>query len=78
MAIPDHVRTNFQTLLRAAASGELALIECTDNISAEPRYVLCAIAFDPAPDAFILTPFGHLAADDPYQLYVPPEVVPGT
>jgi hypothetical protein len=34
MAIPDHVRANFPTLLRAAAAGDLALIECTDVKSA--------------------------------------------
>ena len=28
--IPDHARVNFQTLLRAAESGDLALMECTD------------------------------------------------
>ena len=30
MSIPDHARANFQTLLRAAASGDLALMECTE------------------------------------------------
>ena len=31
MSIPDHARANFQTLLRAAASGDLALMECSDG-----------------------------------------------
>lgn len=30
MAIPDHARANFQTLLRAARRGDLALMECAD------------------------------------------------
>ena len=48
MAIPDHARANINKLLRAAASGELALLEAADALTGEPRYVLCAItpAFD--------------------------------
>ena len=30
MSIPDHARANFQTLLRAAADRNLALMECRD------------------------------------------------
>lgn len=78
MAIPDHARANFNTLLSAAASGELALLEAADALTGEPRYVLCAItpAFDRDQYEFILTPFGHLAPDDPYDRYVPPGAVP--
>ncbi len=46
MAIPHAFRANFDTLLRAAADGNLALLECTDTVSGAPRYVLCAVAFD--------------------------------
>lgn len=70
MAIPDHARTNFATLLRAAASGDLALMECLDAHSREPRFVLCAVGRDGA--EFVFTPFGHLAHDNPYDAYLPP------
>ena len=70
MAIPDYARTNFQTLLRAAAAGDLALMECLDAQSREVRYVLCAVGRDGP--AFVFTPFGHLAPDDPYDAYLPP------
>ena len=43
MAIPDYLRTNFQTLLRAAGDGNLALMECQDAQSGEPRFVICAV-----------------------------------
>jgi Family of unknown function (DUF6117) len=43
MNIPDHVRANFNTLLRAAAAGDLALVECADAMTGEPRYVIGAI-----------------------------------
>jgi Family of unknown function (DUF6117) len=43
MSIPDHFSTNFDTLLRAASNGNLALMECIDAITGEPRYVICAV-----------------------------------
>ena len=46
MSIPDHARANFQTLLRAAADGNLALMECIDAVTGEPRYVICAVGRD--------------------------------
>jgi hypothetical protein len=42
MSIPDHARANFTTLLRAAADGNLALMECADAVTGEARYVICA------------------------------------
>lgn len=71
MAIPDYARANFDTLLRAAVDGNLALVEYTDAVTGEPRYVLCAVAF--ADGAYAMTPFGHLAEGNPYEAYVPPE-----
>lgn len=75
MAIPDHLRANFETLLRAAGADDLALVECEDAETLEPRYVVCAVARDG--DAFVLTPLGHLADGDPYALYRPPMGGPG-
>ncbi|OJY74070.1 MULTISPECIES: DUF6117 family protein [unclassified Rhizobium] len=68
--IPDHARANFQTLLRAAESGDLALMECTDAMTGEPRYVIAAVGRDG--DSYVFTPFGHLAEGDPYEAYAPP------
>ena len=34
MAIPDYARTNFNTLLRAAGDGNLALMGCLDAVTA--------------------------------------------
>ncbi|GLT01033.1 hypothetical protein GCM10007897_24240 [Sphingobium jiangsuense] len=63
MAIPDHARANFQTLLRAAQAGDLALMECNDAVSGEPRYVLCGVGHRNG--EFVMTPFGHLAEGNP-------------
>ncbi len=75
MSIPDHARTNFNTLLRAAASGDLALVECADAVTGEPRYVLCAVGRDG--DDYVMTPFGHLAPGNPFEAYAPPRTSPG-
>lgn len=70
MSIPDHARASFQTLLRAAAEGNLALLECTDAATGATRYVICAVGR--AEGDFVFTPFGHLADGNPYEAYVPP------
>ena len=71
MSIPDHARANFQTLLRAADDGNLALLECTDAVTGAPRYVVCAVGRDG--EEFLFTPFGHLADGNPYEAYRPLE-----
>ncbi|EKJ95102.1 hypothetical protein C241_15128 [Bradyrhizobium lupini HPC(L)] len=71
MAIPDHARANFDTLLRAASDGNLALIECLDAATREPRYVLCAVGRSVG--EYVFTPFGHLADGNPYDAYLPPD-----
>ena len=70
MTIPDRARENFETLLRAAADGNLALMECADALTGEPRYVICAVGRDGA--EFVFTPFGHLADGNPFDAYLPP------
>ncbi len=74
MSIPEYARVNFNTLLRAAACGDLALVECADAMTGGPRYVICAIARDRAD--YVITPFGHLAPRDPYEAYELPLTSP--
>ncbi|TIW96526.1 MAG: hypothetical protein E5V59_10910 [Mesorhizobium sp.] len=71
MSIPDHVRSNFQTLLRAAGDGNLALMECADAATGQRRYVICAVGREGAD--YVFTPFGHLADGNPYDAYRPPD-----
>lgn len=68
MAIPEPYRHNFETLLRAAADGNLALMECTDAVSSVPRYVLAAVGR--MGGDFAITPFGHLHEGNPFEAYV--------
>ena len=70
MAIPDPFKRNFETLLRAAADGNLALLECLDAVTGEPRYVICAVGRED--QAYLMTPFGHLQEGNPFDAYVPP------
>ena len=71
MAIPDYARANFETLMKAAKAGDLALMECTEVVSGETRYVLCAVGRDGGD--YVFTPFGHLADGNPYDAYLPPD-----
>lgn len=70
MAIPDYARRNFETLLKAAEAGDLALMECTEVASGEILCVLCAVGRDNGD--YVMTPFGHLAPGNPYETYIPP------
>ncbi|BCH21538.1 DUF6117 family protein [Mesorhizobium sp. L-8-3] len=71
MAIPDYARTNFNTLLRAAGDGNLALMECADALTGEKRYVIAAVGRDGGD--YVFTPFGHLADGNPCDAYLPPD-----
>lgn len=72
MAIPDHARSNFNTLLRAADDGNLALMECLDAVTGDRRFVICAVGRADDGD-YVMTPFGHLAVGNPYDAYLPPD-----
>ncbi len=74
MSIPDYISKNFDTLLRAASNGNLALMECTDAITGEPRYVICAVGREGTD--YLFTPFGRLADGNPYDAYLPPAETP--
>ena len=69
--IPDYIRANFQTLMRAVENGDLALMECADVESGAPRYVICAVGRNGG--EYFFTPLGHLAEGKPYEAYHPPE-----
>ncbi len=71
MSIPEYARTNFQTLLRAAGDGNLALMECADAETGAPRFVICAVGR--VSGDYVFTPFGHLAEGNPYDAYLPPD-----
>ncbi|NLA66718.1 MAG: long-chain fatty acid--CoA ligase [Gammaproteobacteria bacterium] len=72
MALSKDYRHNFNTLLKAAKNDALALMECTDAATGEPRAVLCAV--NVVDGEYEMVPFGHLCPGDPYKAYLPPEM----
>ena len=74
MEIPDGMRENFRTLLRAAANGSLAAMDCYDTV--EKRSVVLIVAVQPddsRPGGVQLIPLGRVLGDDnPYERYQPP------
>ena len=49
----------------------LQLMECADAVTGEKRYVIAAVGRDGGD--YVFTPFGHLAAGNPYDAYLPPD-----
>ena len=45
-------------------------MECRDAKTGEYRAVICAV--EHVDGEYCMTPFGHLANDDPYAEYIPP------
>jgi len=76
MAIPEAFQRNFDTLLRAAINGDLALLECSCAKTGVPRYVLCAVGREG--DNYLMTPFGHLHEGNPFMAYILPDCEPPT
>ena len=71
MAIPDWVKENFRTMLRAAEDGNLALMECTDAQTGESVYVACAV--NPLLEgAYVFVPLAKLFSGNPYEELIPP------
>ena len=71
MALSEASLVNFQTMLRAAKAGHLAIMECTEIASGETRAVICAVQQAPEGQIHIL-PFGHLCPGNPYEAYLSP------
>lgn len=76
MALRDVDIENFETLVRAARNGDLALVETKDENSGEYRAVICAVDRGPIFGTAVI-PFGHLSPNDPYAEYANPTKVSG-
>lgn len=70
MAIGRGDRRNFDTILKAARNGDLALLECVDTASGEKRSVVCAVNRDG--DGFAFVPLAKLFTGNPYDELTPP------
>lgn len=70
MALLKGHKDNFNTMIRAARNKQLALVECKDAKTGEYRAVICAIHTEG--EEYVITPFGHLSNDNPYEEYIEP------
>lgn len=57
-------------LIDAAKRNTLAVLECVDATTGEPRYVLTEVGKAQGGDDWLLVPFGHMPED--VGQYVPP------
>jgi hypothetical protein len=75
MAIPEVIKTNFQTLEKAFENGDIGLLECLNRNSGEPAYAICAINIlrqaDREPE-IEMVPFGLMFNHNPYEMLIPP------
>ncbi len=69
-ALSQHHCTNFQTLARAFAGGNVALVDCTDKATGAQVPTICAVDFDGK--TYTLKPFAKLFTANPYEELRPP------
>lgn len=67
--VTDH-KQNFETLRKAFASNQVALMDCIENTTGEHKAVICAVVFDGSKYNF--TPFASFFNGNPYELLTPP------
>lgn len=72
MAIQPGYVTNFETLKRASADGNLALMECTDAATGKPVMTICAV--ERHGGEYHFKPMAKMFDGNPYEELVPPAV----
>lgn len=65
---PGHVK-NFETMKRAGAAGNLALMECVDKATGNYVATICMVHMDG--DEFVFTPVAKLFDGNPYDELIP-------
>ena len=68
--IPQAYRENFNTLHRAFDEGAACLLECHEQATGKPVYVICAV--NRCGEEFELVPFARLFDGNPYERLSPP------
>jgi hypothetical protein len=67
----DHA-ANFDTLKRAFASGDVALVECKRAFDGGVVAMLCTVWKVPETKETMITPFAEMVNGNPFDLYLPP------
>lgn len=68
--IGEAYKANFDTMLRAAANNDLALMECKDKKTGESVKVVCMVSRDG--EDYIFMPVAKLFDGDPFEELEPP------
>lgn len=63
-------KQNFETLKAAFKSGDVALIECTENSTGEKVAVICTVTMEG--ESYNFTPFAKFFNGNPFELLTPP------
>lgn len=71
MSIPEGYKANFETLLKAAKNGDLALVECTDTLTSKPVFTLCAIGHEGG--EYAMSPLAKMFDGNPFDELNPPQ-----
>lgn len=71
MALKPGDQVNFNTMLRAASRGHLALMECRDKKTG--KYVAVIVMHHLDGDESVFTPVAKLFEDNPYEEVDPPQ-----
>jgi hypothetical protein len=66
-------RANFDTLLRAAGDGALALVSAVRKADQKPVALVCAMQHNPD-DTITPVPFAVMIEANPFDLYVDPTI----
>lgn len=70
MAIPKGHKANLDTIMKAAAAGDLALVECTDKKTGKPVICIAGIGWDG--EEYTITPLAKMFDCNPFTELNPP------
>lgn len=72
MALQKGDRKNFDTMLKAAKNGHLALVESRRN-SDQSYVALIAMVYQEPSGEYVIVPVGEMVSGDPFVLYANPD-----
>lgn len=68
--IAEGYRTNFETLERASADGNLTIMDCQDKATGKQVIVICAVNYDG--EEYQMVPLAKMFDGNPYDELNPP------
>jgi len=70
--ILEGYKTNFETLKKAGANGDLCIMECQDKQTGKTVIAICAVGREEGGD-FTMHPLAKMFDGDPYEELNPPD-----